>query len=67
MLTKFLLAVLNGVITFIVLLIIVAVLNRLGLSDISAPIASYAWIISVLVGLLTFLGVIPNYWNKIVK
>lgn len=67
MLTRLLLALLNGVITYIVILIIVAILGMVGLGTIGAIIAPFAWAIAVLVGVLTFLGVIPNYWNSMVK
>ncbi len=67
MLTRILLACLNGIITYIVLLIIVLILNKVGLADFGAVIAQFAWIIALLVGVLTFLGVIPNYWNNLIK
>jgi hypothetical protein len=38
-----------------------------GLAEIGAIISRFAWAIAVLVGFLTFLGVIPNYWTGIVK
>lgn len=67
MLTKFLLALLNGIITYVVLLIILAILGMVGLGVISAIIAPFAIAIAILVGILTFLGVIPNYWNNIIR
>lgn len=62
MLTRFLIAVLNGIITYIVLLIIIYVLALVSLGAIGAIIAPFVWAIAVLVGILTFLGAIPNYW-----
>jgi hypothetical protein len=67
MLTRLLLAVLNGIVTFIVILIIVAILNMVGLSQIGGVISPFAWVISLLVGILTFLGVVPNYWTGLIK
>lgn len=67
MLSRILIAVLNGVITFIVLSIIVAVLGMVGAGSIGAVIAPFIWVISVLVGVLTFLGMIPNYWPNLIK
>ena len=67
MLTRILIALLNGLITFITLLIIVAILNRVGLSDIGGSISPFVWGISVIVGILTFLGAVPNYWNGLIK
>lgn len=67
MLSRLLIAVLNGVITFIVLSIIVAVLGMVGAGSIGAVIAPFIWVISVLVGVLTFLGMIPNYWPNLIK
>ena len=67
MLTQFLLAVLNFIITYIVILIIVAILGMVGLGNIGAIIAPFAWAIAILVGVLTFFGVIPNYWNKLIR
>ncbi len=67
MLTRILLALLNGIITYIVILIIVAVLGLVGLRAIGAIITPFAWAIAVLVGFLTLFGLIPNYWNNIIK
>lgn len=67
MLTKFLLALLNGVITYVVLLIIAAILGMVGVGSIGAIIDRFAWVIAVLVGVLTFLGAVPNYWNGMIK
>ena len=67
MLVRLLLALLNGVITYIVILIIVAILGMVGLAAIGAIIAPFAWAIAVLVGVLTFFGVLPYYWNNIIK
>lgn len=67
MLSRLLLALLNGVITYIVLLIIAAILKMIGLVEIGAIISQFAWVVSVLVGALTFFGMIPNYWNGMVK
>lgn len=67
MLSRIGLALLNGVVTYMVLLIIVAVLGLLGLGTVGAVIAPFAFPIAVLVGLLTFLGVLPYYWNGILK
>lgn len=67
LLTRLLLALLNGVITFVILLIIAVILNRVGLQDIGSIVSQFAWIIAVLVGALTFFGVLPNYWNGLVK
>ncbi len=67
MLSRLLVAVLNGILTYIVLLIIVAVLGLIGLGAIGAIIAPFVWAIAVIVGVLTFLGYIPNYWEGIIK
>lgn len=64
MLTKFLLAVLNGVIVFMVLLIIGVILSMVKLEPIGAIISAFAWTLAILVGVLTFLGAIPSLWNN---
>jgi len=65
LLVRFLLALLNGVVTFVVILIIAAILNMVGVAQIGAILDRFAWAIAVLVGALTFFGAIPNYWNNI--
>lgn len=67
MLSRILTAVLNGIITFIILIVIAMILNEVGLSNFGAIIERFAWIIAVLVGALTFLGHVPNYWNGLTK
>jgi len=67
MLTRLLLAILNGIVTFVVLLIIAAILGMVGIGNVGAIIDRFAWAIAVLVGALTFLGAVPNYWNSIIK
>ena len=67
MITIILLALLNGVVTYVLLLVIVAILGLVGLGVIGAIIAQFAWAIAILVGALTFFGVIPNMWNNMVK
>lgn len=67
MLSKFLIAVLNGVLTFIVLSVVVAVLGLVGLGMVGAVIAPFIWAIAVIVGVLSFLGAFPNYWNGLLK
>ncbi len=61
-LTRLLKGVLNGIITFIVLSIVVAVLGLVGLGTFGAILAPFIFWIAVLVGVLTFLGAIPDYW-----
>lgn len=63
MLRRLLLAILNGVITYIVLLIIVVILGMVGLGAIGGIIAQFAVAISLLVAALTFFGMIPSYWR----
>lgn len=67
MLVRLLLALLNGIITYVVILVIVAILGMASLAAIGAIIAPFAWVIAVLVGVLTFFRVIPLYWDNIVK
>lgn len=66
MLKKLLVALFNGIITYIAILIVVAILGLVGLGVIGAIIAPFAWALAVLVGVLTFLGVIPNLWKELV-
>lgn len=64
MLTKLLIAVLNGVVVYIVLLIVIAILGMVNLGNIASAIAPFAVLIAILVGVLTFLGAVPNYWGR---
>jgi uncharacterized membrane protein len=68
MLSRLLIAVLNGIIVFIVLEIIVAILALLPVVAVIGTILSpFIIAIAVIVGVLTFLGAIPNYWVGIIK
>jgi hypothetical protein len=67
MLTRLLLAILNGVITYIVLLILVVILGMVRLGAIGGVIEPFIWAIAVLVAALTFLGVLPNYWSGLIR
>lgn len=63
MLRRFLSAVLNGIIAFIVMRIIVVVFGLIGLAVIGAEIAPFVLPIAILVAVLTFFGTIPSYWR----
>jgi Kef-type K+ transport system membrane component KefB len=66
MISRLLVAILNGIITWIVLNLVVALLVMAGLAAASI-ISPFIYIIAVIVAILTFLGTIPNYWNGIVR
>jgi hypothetical protein len=55
MLTRILLAVLYGIVTYVILMILASVLAV-------AELARFAFAISVIVGILAFLGAIPSRW-----
>jgi hypothetical protein len=67
MLTRLLTAVLNAVVVFILLYILVIVLGLVGLAQIGAIITPFIILIAIIIGLLTFLGKVPNYWKEITK
>lgn len=64
MLRKLLSAALNFVITLVSLGIIIVILGMLGLGAIGGEIRPFVVIIALLVGALTFFGMIPNYWQN---
>jgi hypothetical protein len=66
MISRILIAILNAIITFVILSIIIALLVMVGFSAITV-LSPFVVIISVIVGILTFLGAIPNYWTNIFK
>ena len=67
MLTRFLWALLNGIITYAVLLIIAVILGMVGVGAIGAIVERFAWVIALLVAALTFLGTIPSMWPNMIK
>ena len=67
MLVRLLVAILNAIITLVVLEIIVVILGMVGLSAIGAVISVWVLVIAFLVGVLTFFGVIPNYFPNLIK
>jgi fatty acid desaturase len=67
MFVRFLIALLNGIITLVVLGIIVVILGMVGLGAIGAVLSVWILAIALLVGLLTFFGVIPNYFPNLIK
>lgn len=67
MITRLLLALLNAIITYIVLLILVVILGLVGLGAIAAVISPFIWAIALIVGVLTFFGKLPNYWDGLIR
>ena len=65
MIKRILLALLNGVIVFIALNIIVVILGSVNLGAIGNVISPFIFGLSLLVGALTFLGVIPDLWKNL--
>lgn len=59
--------VLNGIIVFIVLSILVAILGLVGLGQFGAIVQPFIFWVAVLVGLLTFFGYVPNYFPNYIK
>lgn len=66
MLVRILFAILNGIVTWVVLTLIVVLLNMVGVGQL-ATFAPFIMVISVIVAILTFLGAIPSYWNGLIK
>lgn len=66
MIVKILFAILNGIVTWVVLTLIVVLLGMVGVSQL-AVFAPFILAISVIVAILTFLGAIPSYWNGLIK
>ena len=67
MISKILVGALNGIITFVVLTVIVLLLGMIGVAGIGLVLAPFIVVISVIVGVLTFLGYIPNYWPRVMS
>jgi len=68
MLTRLFKGILNGIIVFIVLTIFVAVVAQLPVvAFVAGVVAPFVIWIAVLVGVLTFLGAIPDYWPNLFK
>jgi hypothetical protein len=64
LLIRLLIAALNAIITLIVLTVIVVILGMVTLGAIGAVLSVWILPIALIIGVLTFLEVIPNYWNK---
>jgi uncharacterized membrane protein len=64
MLARIVGAVLSGAAVWFVFLVIGIILGMISLGQIGDLFTKFAWIFGVLVGLATFLGVLPNYWSK---
>ena len=65
MITRLLIALLNAVVVFIILSVLVAILGLVGLGAVGSVIAPFILPIAVIVGILTFLGYIQNYWTRL--
>jgi len=66
MLVKILFAILNGIVTWVVLTLIVVLLGMVGVGQL-AVFAPFIMAIAVIVGILTFLGAIPPMWDNLIK